>query len=577
MPALITEAHDSTRLALSSHNPGAIEDFGLIGHKVAALADLAQNYTNSAIDSSELNRLITEHFPWWNDSTLRYFPWMRWPFKVMKDPSTYLKMLRHKVGIVIPAGDGNARETAHLITTLRNVHKCKLPIDIAYVGDGDMSPSIRAFLSRLGTNVNFIDLTQVFDNTLIQLKGYSSKPFAILASRYPRTILLDSDAVFFANPDDIFSMYQSLKETGLLFFHDRTVENGNTPVRQEWVGAQLKLAGRLPSAHLANNSLFFRHHIDEEADAALVAVDKSKPDTYMAMVFACWMNTKHVRETVTYQRLFGDKDTYWLAAELTGVPYAFEPWSSARLAQEPLIDKGFPLVAPVENNLARGPAAQVLEGASKPVSQASPTIAAEVLSDEKEAKSIKLLATDTSSSYDKNQTTSRVEAPHSTNELNFPRSSHNREFHDSPKPITPNRRCTTHMVHPHPDGSEPLWANGGLWLDKRDRGLGLANWTHWYVGSRNDEALKTFCETSLPTDSPNSKSWLTSEDGEQWHNEVMNTQPRWYSNDWGMDAEGCPQFEEWRWQSLNQGFRDRLERMIEEVRKVEAAWVLELG
>jgi hypothetical protein len=74
--ALITEAHDSTRLALSSHNQNAIEDFGLIANKVAALADFAENCTNNAVDSPELNKLITEHFPWWNDSTLQYFPWM---------------------------------------------------------------------------------------------------------------------------------------------------------------------------------------------------------------------------------------------------------------------------------------------------------------------------------------------------------------------------------------------------------------------------------------------------------------------------------------------------------------------
>ena len=122
-----------------------------------------------------------------------------------------------------------------------------------------------------------------------------------------------------------------------------------------------------------------------------------------------------------------------------------------------------------------------------------------------------------------------------------------------------------------------MWANGGLWLDKRDRSLGLANWTHWYLGARKKEALQTLDETSLPIGGPISKSWLGSDHGEQWHQEVMNTQPRWYNNDWWLDARGCPQFQERRWQPLSRDFRDRVDRMIEEVRKVEAAWVNELG
>ena len=164
-----------------------------------------------------------------------------------------------------------------------------------------------------------------------------------------------------------------------MFFHDRSMENGNIPTRQEWLKAQLKQAGRVPSAHLTNSSLFYRRHIDEEADAALVAVDKSRPSAYMAIAFACWMTIKEVRDAITYHRWFGDKDTYWLAAELAGVPYAFEPWSSARLAQEPSVDKGRQLFTPKENPVANQPASQVTEGVSRSAFRASPATTSELL------------------------------------------------------------------------------------------------------------------------------------------------------------------------------------------------------
>jgi hypothetical protein len=526
--ALTVDAHQATLSALESHNETIVEDFGLMGRKVAALADLAQHYTENSVATPELNQLIVETFPWWNVSTLQYFPWKYRSSKIMDRPRSYLESVKNQVGIVISTGDANAKETAHLIRYLRKVHSCKLPIDIAYIGDTDLSPHMRTFLSKVGTNIKFIDLTQIFDNSLIELGGYASKPFAVLASRYPHTILLDADAVLFSNPSKIFTTYASLRETGLLFFHDRSILNANTPDRQVWLDAQLKQAGRQPSPYLLNSSLFYRKYIDEEADSAVVAIDKSRPGTYMAIMFACWMNTKQVREAVTYQHFLGDKDTYWIAAELAGEPYSFEPWSSARLAQEPYTDIG----------LSTG---QVT---------VAPTATTALANGENSA------------------------LPH------FPSPEAKAESHPTRDGDinTPGRRCTTHMVHAQPDGSEPMWANGGLWLDKPNKHLGLSNWTHWYLGSRNDEAIKAFDEPPrLIGDSEANKAWVLPGYRHELREKVIQTQPRWYHQDWSEDAKGCPQHDESRWKPLSQDFRDRLNRMIGEVRKVEAAWTREFG
>jgi len=41
------------------------------------------------------------------------------------------------------------------------------------------------------------------------------------------------------------------------------------------------------------------------------------------LLFSAWMNIKNVRETITYKIWRGDKETYWLAFELAGIPYYF--------------------------------------------------------------------------------------------------------------------------------------------------------------------------------------------------------------------------------------------------------------
>lgn len=498
-----------------------IHQFGLMGRKVTALADLAEHYLNNpSLDPAELSEVVSEQFPWWNGTTIPYFPWKHKSWH--ERPFAEGQLFHSKTGIVICAGEVNAREAGHLIAYLRNVHKSKLPIDIAYVGDEDLTPRVRTFLSRLADNVHFVDLTKVFDDSLVHLEMYAIKPFALLASRYPQTILMDADAVFFSRPDDIFQDYPGLRETGALFFHDRTITMENTPERHAWLGAQLEAAGRQPSAHLNHSSLFYRRYIGEEVDAAVVCIDKSRPRMYMAMVFACWMNIQEVRDTVTWEMWHGEKETYWMGCELTGLPYSFEPWSSARLAQSQVDGVGLTPDASSESTQQRPP--RMRRGAQK-----------------------------------------REPAKHN---------------HSGSKKVPANRRCTKHMVHSDGSGKEPLWANDGLWLDKQDKSLGLANWTHWLLGERIDKALSDFGPITIDhAESAVSEQyeWEERLERQRQQERIMATQPKWLNNDWPQDAIVCPQHDVKRWKRLDADFRLRLEQMIAEVRKVEVRYKKEVG
>ena len=108
---------------------------------------------------------------------------------------------RGSTGIVITAGDPIVRFCAHLIVSIRSVLHSNLPIQVFYAGDNDLSPPKRAWLASLvkfGPELEFIDIEAVFNSTTLGFDkshgGWAMKPFAMLASRFEKVILLDAAA-----------------------------------------------------------------------------------------------------------------------------------------------------------------------------------------------------------------------------------------------------------------------------------------------------------------------------------------------------------------------------------------------
>lgn len=306
------------------------DEHGLMAVEVARLAKAIEAHIPGT-DPEYMETAVTKLFPWWRADHARYYPWKRRALDVQPQ----MHPLDQRTGIVICVGNNNVYEAAHLVITLRKVHGSNLPIELAYAGDKDLTPYWRSFLLDLVGNEDIfpLDLTQVFDNDIVGFQNYDLKPFALLAGRYPQTILVDADALFFTAPDDIFDLHAGLRESGTLYYHDRSkywTDNGD---RRTWLSQQIAIAGRQPSAYLNKTSIVWTgKFVTEGADSAVVMVDKSRPSIYAAMLFAAWMNGKGPRD-VTYKYVWGDKETYWIAGELTGIPYYFEPWTSARLAE----------------------------------------------------------------------------------------------------------------------------------------------------------------------------------------------------------------------------------------------------
>jgi hypothetical protein len=121
-------------------------------------------------------------------------------------------------GLVFSAGDAQA---PFLLTSIPSIRRlgCDLPIEVLYLGDGDLSEDFRSDLESL-PGVITRDLSQMVNDSGWTLAGWAGKPFAILLSSFREVIFIDADSLFFQNPELLFEDPAYVK-TGALFFKDR--------------------------------------------------------------------------------------------------------------------------------------------------------------------------------------------------------------------------------------------------------------------------------------------------------------------------------------------------------------------
>ncbi|CAM1502218.1 Fc.00g042020.m01.CDS01 [Cosmosporella sp. VM-42] len=266
-------------------------------------------------------------------TALHLFPFLQEP---PRNPETYTPLadLRNSYvkgsrGIVIPVGGGeqSVRFASHLIVTIRTILGSKLPIEIAYAGEEDLSEESRDTIAALGGvgeiglgEIDFLDVLSVFDDESLQLRkgGWAIKAFAVLASKFEEVILLDADAVFLQKPDVLFDQ-RAYIDKGAYLFHDRLLWQHAYRERHDWWKDQIKE----PSAEM-NRSLVWTQDYAEECDSGVVVVDKSRVEVFVGLLHVAWQNTHDVREEVTYRQGHGDKESWWFGLEVAGSTYKFE-------------------------------------------------------------------------------------------------------------------------------------------------------------------------------------------------------------------------------------------------------------
>ncbi|KAF9892063.1 hypothetical protein FE257_002469 [Aspergillus nanangensis] len=221
-------------------------------------------------------------------------------------------------GLVFSAGDAQAPFLLTSIPSIRYLG-CDLPIEIMYLGDGDLSEDFRSELESL-PGVVTRDLSQMVNDHGWTLAGWAGKPFAILFSSFREAIFIDADSLFLQNPEILFDD-PAYTATGALFFKDRLMM---PEVKKRWLQRILPK----PISKNVVQSRLWTGESGHMQESGVVVVDKWKH--FVALLLVTRMNgpdrdgNAAEGKVGVYDMVYGDKETFWLGWELAGDQgYAF--------------------------------------------------------------------------------------------------------------------------------------------------------------------------------------------------------------------------------------------------------------
>ncbi|KAJ3005874.1 hypothetical protein HKX48_000424 [Thoreauomyces humboldtii] len=253
---------------------------------------------------------------------------------VFPSADTLLRSYRGK-GIVMTTGNRHALYALHTVRVIRRLG-CKLPIQLFYADDTDLAPSNRDMLSSAELGVELVDISTVLDVRAAwpaeaekPFLGWAMKPFAMLASRYREIVFVDADALFLQDPAVMFE-YPLYLNSGALLFRDRTLSPGGMELETFFRDV---MEGQVPSKYYAEEGRVGRQLSLHEGESGVVVLDKHR--NFHALLMACKMNSGIFKESM-YDIVHGDKESYWIAQELLGLPYRWAPGGGGALGfQEP--------------------------------------------------------------------------------------------------------------------------------------------------------------------------------------------------------------------------------------------------
>lgn len=181
-------------------------------------------------------------------------------------------------GIVLTAGNDQVSYLLAQIPILRQLG-CNLPIEVMYVGDGDLNRDSRQDLEDL-EGVVTRDIGAMIHPVGWNVASWAAKPFAILLSSFREAIFIDADSFFFTNPEVMFE-YPEYVKTGAMFFRDRLIMPES---KKSWLQTILPQ----PVSRNVKHSRLWTGESGHQQESGVLVVDTYRH--FLAMLFVMRMN-----------------------------------------------------------------------------------------------------------------------------------------------------------------------------------------------------------------------------------------------------------------------------------------------
>lgn len=252
---------------------------------------------------------------------LGHFNGTKIQFKVSKTPDSYNLPIPDYSdynftgkGLVIAASGNRYRYLTGLYSnlyTLRNYHKSNIPIEIFYVGRSEQfSKPVHKMITDLGGITIYNLLDRINSNcSESELRGYQTKPLAVLCSTFEEVILMDADALCFIDPQYLF-VADGYANSGMLLFKD-------------YVDCMSFISRDFIETIGIGVDKYCNYTGNFEIDSSCVVMNKKK--CWEALYTICLINVK----SDSYHKsknVLGDKDTFIIGSMFVGIsPYVSSP------------------------------------------------------------------------------------------------------------------------------------------------------------------------------------------------------------------------------------------------------------
>mmetsp|Transcript_21930 Transcript_21930/g.34354 ORF Transcript_21930/g.34354 Transcript_21930/m.34354 type:complete len:394 (-) Transcript_21930:545-1726(-) len=211
-------------------------------------------------------------------------------------------------GIVMAAGGQLQVINAYTVIRALRLQGTKLPVELFYAGEGEMSAQAVEVLNDLEVTCLNIYYMEGVDPSW-QLRGWQMKAQAVLRSSFEEVLWIDTDSVPYGDVSRLFEA-ADYTEFGSLFWQDWSTD-------PHWLTAEFMKSYGVTMIEG-----------EREMEAGQFLISKSRCWTTLQVVSYMNVNWQHY-----FRRMYGDKDTWRFAFKLTNQRQGLAPFPADLLGR----------------------------------------------------------------------------------------------------------------------------------------------------------------------------------------------------------------------------------------------------